>query len=83
MQKILLKAAIKSKRPDIIKLLLTMGAKIDSSILTEVIVESENEYYCRYILINPRDIGLISCRSDTSIPCYCYLGLSFTVYLNL
>ena len=44
MQKILLKAAIRSKRPDIIKLLLTMGAKVDSSILTEVIVESENEY---------------------------------------
>ena len=48
MQKILLDAAIKSKRPDIIKLLLTMGAKADASIFSKVIVESENEYVTYY-----------------------------------
>ncbi len=44
MQTILLKDAIKAKRPDVAKLLLTMKVKIDSSILTDVILESENEY---------------------------------------
>ena len=43
MQKVLLTDAIKAKRPDIIKLLLTMGAKVDPSILAQVILESENE----------------------------------------
>ena len=42
-QKILLKAAIKHKRPEIIKLLLTMRAEVDISIFREVIVESENK----------------------------------------
>ncbi len=43
MQKVLLKGAIKAKRPDLIKLLLIKKAEVDSTILEEVIMKSENE----------------------------------------
>jgi hypothetical protein len=39
----LLEAAIKAKRFDLVKLLLVKGANVDSSILSDVIVETENE----------------------------------------
>ena len=39
----LLKAAMEANRPDIVKFLLAMEARIDHSILMDVIVTSENE----------------------------------------
>ncbi len=42
-QKTLLREAITARRPDLIKLLLIKEAEVDSTILEDVIMKSENE----------------------------------------